>query len=237
MELFVNIIALSICTVFILKIIVLLFLSFIVSINERHHVKRKRITEINSENIGNCESKLKRRIIYIYLDIYRYLVVYVSNIRFHFIRIFFYKHIFKMSIGKSVTIHRGLIIQAGYNIKIGTGTVIGDNNLLDGRAGLEIGKYVNFSTNASVYTMQHDPNDLYFGVKFGKAIIEDRAWISSNSVALPNVIVECGSVLAYGGIAAKKMDRLSIYAGIPEKNEKRNSNIKYENLKTPPVLY
>lgn len=41
-------------------------------------------------------------------------------------------------------------IRGTYKLKIGEGTIIGDNALLDARSGLYIGKNVNLSSNVSI---------------------------------------------------------------------------------------
>lgn len=47
-------------------------------------------------------------------------------------------------------------IRMPYKLKIGRGTIIGDNALLDARSGLYIGNNVNLSSNVSIYTLQHN---------------------------------------------------------------------------------
>lgn len=53
-------------------------------------------------------------------------------------------------IEKNVIMHFRTEIRGTYKLKIGEGTIIGDNALLDARSGLYIGKNVNLSSNVSI---------------------------------------------------------------------------------------
>ena len=77
------------------------------------------------------------------------------------------------------------------------GTIVGDNVLLDARRGLTIGKNVNFSSNVSVYTLQHDHRSPTFSCSpdGGNVAIGDRVWIGCNVVILPGVTIGEGAVL------------------------------------------
>lgn len=72
------------------------------------------------------------------------------------------------------------------------GTIIGDNAILDARGGLEMGKNVNLSSNVSIYTLQHDHRDPDFNcTNFNaKVTIDDRVWLGSNVIVLPEYISE-----------------------------------------------
>ena len=122
-----------------------------------------------------------------------------------------------MQIGKKVCIHFGLEIRDGFKIKIGDGSIIGDHVLLDGRNEIVIGKNVNISSHASIYTLQHDPNDKLFSANGGLVKIEDYSWISSNTVILHRVIAHKGCVLASCAVATKDLEKFGIYAGVPAK--------------------
>lgn len=146
-------------------------------------------------------------------------------------RIFVLKHIYKMKIMDKVVIYGNFKIRAPWNIYIGSGTVVGDGVQLDGRNGLIIGENVNISSEAFIYTEQHDVNDEYFesGTSGGSVMIENRAWISSRTTILPGVSIGEGAVLASGAIATKNLESFSIYAGIPaRKISSRNNNLNYE---------
>ena len=183
----------------------------------------------NSDKARGLFSKVKKLILRYYNGVYKYMVKKVAYLPSHRIRMFLYRHLFHVKIGKKVIIYYGLEIRNGFNISIGDGTIIGDNCILDGRSGLNLGKNVNLSSNVCIWTMQHDVNDSYFKGAGGRVHIKDHAWISSNTVVLPNVCVGEGAVLACGAVATRDLDDFKIYGGIPAREiGVRNPELKYE---------
>ena len=146
-------------------------------------------------------------------------------------RIWMLKHIFKMDIADKVVIYNWNTIRAPWNISVGKGSVIGDQAILDGRNSIIIGANVNISTDAHIYTEQHDINDIEFRSlnSGGCVIIGDRAWISSHTTILPKVKVGNGAILAAGGVATNDLDAFHIYGGVPAKKIGiRNEDISYD---------
>lgn len=153
----------------------------------------------------------------------------VSFIPSHTIRMLFYRYVFKMEIEKRAVIYYGAEVRAPWNIKIGRGTVVGDKAILDGRHGLVIGKNVNMSTGVSIYTMQHAVNDPLFCTVGGGVTIQDRAWLSCNSIILPCVTIAEGSVVAAGAVVTKNTEPFSVNGGVPSKKiGERNLKLQYE---------
>ena len=73
--------------------------------------------------------------------------------------------------------------------------------LLDARNGIEIGRYVNFSANVSVYTEQHD----------------HRVWIGPNAILLPGITIGEGAVVAAGSVVTHDVAPYTVVGGIPAK--------------------
>ncbi len=141
------------------------------------------------------------------------------------------RYVFQMEIAPKVVIYGWDTIRAPWNIRIGTGSVVGNDAMLDGRNGIEIGNNVNISTGIKIYTEQHDLNDPWFRCqdKGGPVVIGDRAWISSHSIILPKVHVREGAVLASGALTAKDLEPFGVYAGVPAKKiGERSRNLHYE---------
>lgn len=101
------------------------------------------------------------------------------------------------------------------------GAIVGDNVILDARKGLTIGRNVNFSSNVSVYTLQHNHRNPDFSTDFGdrKMSVEigDRAWLGSNVVVLPGVTIGEGAVCCSGCVVTKDVEPFAVVAGIPAK--------------------
>ena len=105
-------------------------------------------------------------------------------------------------------------------IKIGKGTIIGENAILDGRAGLEIGNNVNFSSNVRIWTLQHDYRDPDFACNpehYGPVKICDRAWIGPHTIILHDVTVGEGAVIAAGAVVTKDVLPYTLVGGGPAK--------------------
>ena len=148
-----------------------------------------------------------------------------------FYRTLLLKKIFQMEIAPKAVIYGWDTIRAPWNIRIGTGSVVGNDAMLDGRNGIQIGENVNISTGIKIYTEQHDLNDPWFRCldKGGAVAIGNHAWISSHSIILPRVCVGEGAVLASGALTAKNLEPFGIYAGVPAKKMgERSRDLRYE---------
>ena len=137
-------------------------------------------------------------------------------------------------LGKYVVIHFRTEMRAPEKLTIGKGTIIGDNAILDARRGLTIGENVNFSSNVSIYTLQHDHRNPDFAcpadneVKFSVEI-DDRAWLGSNVIVLPGVHIGEGAVCCAGCVVTKDVEPYTVVAGIPAKKVgERPRNLRYE---------
>ena len=209
-----------------------------------HHNKKKApnvLSKANTESVSAEISKetpkslLKKTLGLGYNKLFgsllRINLAVTAKIPSHHVRIFLYKNIFAMTIGKKAVIYYGAEIRSPWMITIGEGTIIGDKAILDGRFGISIGKNCNFSTGVWLWTLQHDVNDPWFTTDGQGApiIIGDRAWLSCRTIVLPGVEIGEGSVIAAGAIVTKSTDPFSINGGVPSKKiGERNNNLKYE---------
>ncbi len=134
----------------------------------------------------------------------------------HFFRKLVYR-VFGMSIGKRAVIYGGAEIRRPEWIKIGCGSVVGNDAILDGRLGIEIGCNVNLSSGVWIWTVQHDHQSKDFKDVGGAVRIGDRAWISCRVVILPGVCVGEGAVVAAGAVVTKDVEPFSVVAGVPAK--------------------
>lgn len=162
----------------------------------------------------------------------RYATFNVGMIPSHTIRNFLYRDIFLVGMREDAIIYFGAEIRAPYNLQIGKGSIIGDKSLLDARNGIVIGENVNFSSNVSIYTEQHDHRDPYFRCNSDNSFcvkIDDRAWIGPNVIILPGVHIGEGAVVAAGTVVTKDVPAFVIVGGATAKKiGDRNSNLAYE---------
>lgn len=120
-----------------------------------------------------------------------------------------------LTLAPTAVIHRGLEIREAAGVKIGEGSVIGFDAILDGRAGIEIGRQVNVSSQAAIWTLQHDHRDSEFVARGGPVRIGDYAWLSFRSTILPSVTVGEGAIVAAGAIVTRDVPPYAIVGGIP----------------------
>lgn len=197
---------------------------------------KKKMKTSNTMDIGQINNKkpsegFKRIIKSVLYGWIMYTINRLGKFPSQKYRLFILKHIYLMELSENVVIYHGFHIRAPWNIKVGKGTIIGENAFLDGRNGLLIGDNVNISTGVYIFTEQHDINNPFFesAESGGQVIIGNRAWLSSRTTVLPKVRVGEGAVLASGGLAAKDLEPYGLYGGIPAKKiGERNRDLRYE---------
>lgn len=161
--------------------------------------------------------------------LFLYLIFLTGKIPSQTIRIFIYKHVFRVKMGKKVVIYGGAEIRSPCRLSIGENSIIGHYAILDARMGIEIGGNVNFSHAAWIWPLQHDPQNPNFRTKEGKVIIKDYAWISCRTIILPGVTIGKGAVIAAGAVVTKDVPDYAIVAGVPaEVVGTRTKNLSYQ---------
>jgi acetyltransferase-like isoleucine patch superfamily enzyme len=131
-------------------------------------------------------------------------------------------------LGKNVVIYSGFEVRSPWKLVIGEGTTVGHNCILDCRGGITVGSNVNFSSEAAIWTAQHDPQSPTFAIKVAAVVIEDRAWLSFRSTVLPGITVHEGAVLAAHAVATKDIPPFVLAGGVPAKViGPRNENLAY----------
>ncbi|MDY3914833.1 MAG: acyltransferase [Phocaeicola sp.] len=162
-------------------------------------------------------------------DYLLWLVGYIPSMH---IRMFIYRRIYRISLDKYVIIYKGCEIRNTKGLKIGKGTIIGDNAMLDARRGIDIGQNVNFSSGVEIWTLQHDYRDPNFACNpdhTGPVTIGDRAWIGPRVTILHSVNIGEGAVVGAGSVVTKDVEPYSVVAGIPAKKiAERPRNLIYE---------
>lgn len=146
----------------------------------------------------------------------RLCLKWIADIPSHHIRNFFYRHIYKVQMAPKVVIYSGAEIRNPTNLKIGKGSIIGDNAILDARAGIEIGQNVNFSSNVRIWTLQHDYRDPDFACTpehYGPVKICDRAWIGPHTIILHDVTIGEGAVVGAGAVVTKDVPPYTLMGG------------------------
>jgi acetyltransferase-like isoleucine patch superfamily enzyme len=124
---------------------------------------------------------------------------------------------FGAKIETDVRIFTGCEFRNPAGLIIKNGASIGHRSILDSRKGLEIGKNVTLATEVMIWTLHHDYNDIHFGEKGDRVIIEDLVWIGSRSIILPGVKIGEGAIVAAGSVVTKDVNPYTVVGGIPAK--------------------
>lgn len=161
----------------------------------------------------------------------RYNLMLTSLLPSYRFRYYLYRYIYGMQITHKTVIFGGCEIRSPWNIKIGN-SVIAGNCILDGRSGILIKDNVVLGSGVHIWTQEHDFNDPYFRVteEHSKAVvIEEYAWVCSDTTVLPGVHIKEGAVIACRACVTKDCEKFVVYGGVPAKQiNYRNNNLKYE---------
>jgi len=154
------------------------------------------------------------------------LITYFPN---HALRLFYLRHVLRISIGKECFIHMGCFFE-GNNIFIGNNTVIGRNCYLGGSGGtLTIKNNVSITAQTYIFCSTHLVNSPTFETINKDVVIEDYVWIGARAMILPGVKIGRGAVLGAASTATKDISDYSIHAGAPAKEiGKREQNLTYK---------
>jgi len=160
----------------------------------------------------------------------RYCSIQTGKFPSNGIRNRLFRYVFCMEATKKTVINGGCELRSPWNIKADN-CIIGNNCLLDGRSGIEIGNHVVFGADVRIWTMEHDVQDPWFRVTADHALpvkIADRAWICSGSSILPGISIGEGVVVASRACVIRDCEEFSIYGGVPAKKiGVRNRDLKY----------
>ena len=203
---------------------------FYIKLKKENNLSKKSLNEI-SPGVTQHQS-LKSKMAFLYGSFVSYYLYRLSLTASHHIRNFVYRHVCNIQLGEKAVIYYGAEVRAPYKIRIGEGSIIGDNSILDGRNGITIGSNVCFASNVRIWTEQHDHRDPWFRCEtqqHNPVIIDDRAWIGSHTVILHSVHIGEGAVVAAGAVVTHDVPPYTIVAGIPAKKiGERNRDLRYE---------
>jgi glycosyltransferase involved in cell wall biosynthesis len=173
------------------------------------------------------------------IDFWVYLSTLTGFIPSHRIRLFLYRYLFRVAIGRDSAIHWLCRFNLPSGVSIGKNTVIGNDAFLDGRfrrkwksgekrlgtyirdflspgeRPLRIGDNVSVAGFVHIYTMQHDVDDPQFQETGAPVVIEDYAVIGSRATILPGVTVGRGAVVAAGAVVTRDVPPFTVVGGMP----------------------
>jgi len=138
-------------------------------------------------------------------------------------------------VGDHVKFYGWIEISEPENVSIGEGVSI-HSAYIQGAGGVNIGNYVHFGRNLSIYSANHrfeGGNALpYDRTVIKKPVtIENYVWIGANVSISPGVKIGEGAVIALGSVVTKDIPPLAIAGGNPAKVIRYRDREEYERLK------
>lgn len=188
-----------------------------------------RDKDANQLSWSQAQKKILNRFASYGLDFLVFFLWYfVSYVPLHWYRLFWYR-LAGVSIGPKSTIHVGARMYQPRGIRIGTGTIIGDHAVLDGRAQLTIGSHVDIASEVMIYNSHHDIHHPGFVPVSKPVSIDDYVFIGPRAVILPGVTLGKGAVVAAGAVVTKSVAAHTIVAGVPAKpiGQRRHQDYHY----------
>lgn len=189
----------------------------------------------------------------IIIDFWVFLATLTGLIPSHTIRLFLYRYLYRIKIGKHTHIHWLARFNNPAGIEIGNNCVIGNDAFLDGRfprqrkegesklityvkeffnssyRPLKIGNNVSIAGEVRIYTMEHDIDDPDFKEIGAPVSIDDYVVIGTRVTILPGVHIGKGAVLASGAVVTKDVPEYTVVGGVPAMFiKKRNPNLRYK---------
>jgi acetyltransferase-like isoleucine patch superfamily enzyme len=142
------------------------------------------------------------------------LVTYIPS---KSIRIFFYKKLFRLKIGKGSYIFMGTSFNGVGNIQIGENSIINQNCRLANNGNIKIGNNTSLSPEVFILTADHDLHSPNFIGRVKPVTIEDYVFIGARATIMPGVTLSKGCAVAAGAIVTKDVAPYIIVAGVPAK--------------------
>lgn len=179
-------------------------------------------------NTNQVLEKIVNRLLNWVLDLELLIVAWAGLVPSHLFRLLIYT-LAGMKIGKGSRIHIGARFFNPENIRIGEGTIIGDNAFLDGRDKLTIGNHVDIASGVMIYNSEHDVNSEDFKAVLAPVEIGDYVFIGPRVIILPGVRIGKGAIVAAGAVVTKDVLDFKIVGGVPAEviGERKVKNLHY----------
>jgi len=133
----------------------------------------------------------------------------------HQFRVAVLRRLVLAEVGERCAIQRGVRITTRGGLRIGDGTIIGRKTVLEASGGLTIGRSVNISAEAILFSGDHDPQSPTFTARMRPTVVGDRAWVAARAIVMPGTEIGEGVIVAAGAVALGRIPARTIVAGNP----------------------
>ena len=139
------------------------------------------------------------------------------SLKIHRVRIWLFGFTLK-KLGKGTHIDFPVRFKGKKEIEIGDFVSINAYVHIWGHGGVKIGDRVLIAAHTAITSLTHDhskPQMRFAPIISKPVVIEDDAWIGSNSVIMPGVVVGKGAVIGAGSVVTKSVPPNAIVVGAP----------------------
>ncbi len=114
-----------------------------------------------------------------------------------------------------------------FNTDFGKNTIVGERTFINAgcklqdQGGIRIGNDYLLRHNATLCTINHNPDPEHRGdMAFKPIVIEDKVWLGANVTILPGVTIGEGAIVTAGAVVTKNVAPRTIVGGVPAKKIK-----------------
>ncbi len=182
------------------------------------NIDSKGFKDRNGMSIPFSEAvkKIINRLFNYILDMELFIVRIAGFIPVYFVRYLIYRAA-GVKIGSGSHLHMGTQFFYPTGVRIGKGSIIGQNAFLDGRDKLIIGDYVDIASEVMIYNSEHDIHSSTFNAVSAPVRIGNHVFIGPRAIILPGVNVGNGAVIGAGAVVTKSVGENEIVGGVPAK--------------------
>lgn len=141
----------------------------------------------------------------------------VNHVPSHGIRLFWYRNVVGMKIGRGSQIWLGCRFygDAIHQIEIGENTTLASHVVLNASAPIIIGDNVQIAHEVCMITADHDLQDPQFPFRCAPIHIQSDSWITTRAIILKGVTISEGAAVTAGAVVAHDVKPYAIVAGNP----------------------
>lgn len=113
------------------------------------------------------------------------------------------------------------------NLKLGRECFVGSGVRLALHDRIDLGNNVVINDGCVLLTASHDINDPDWKHVKAPIVLEDYAWVATNSIILPGVTIGYGAVVGAGAVVTKDVPAYCVVGGNPARILKQRAEVKF----------
>ena len=123
--------------------------------------------------------------------------------------------VFGATLSRTSKLRRSVLIDRPWNLRVGELSVIGDHADLRAHAPITIGSRSVISQYALLYTGIRIPDGRGATLKIAPIIIGDDCWIATDTLVLPGIVVDDGTVVGARSVVDRNLPAWQVATGDP----------------------